>query len=445
MFQGVVPVKCVEQMFAITDIGSWKGVYVCCSGTLRIDSAVRFKFPDKVIVGNDVSLFSVALGKLSCGQEIDIRFKDKLQWLEDLLVKRALGFHDRVGAVLFAFDISRQVKGTSEYSKKHLQHFQANAEFYLNKATDKVLTTANLAVLSDFYAGDWRQHVEEAIKLGYGILAFPPFFKGEYEAAFKYLHENTEWEAPAYELYNPNDLGKVVKRIEESGVPYAVISDRILEDMVPSAKYTTGRKVPHYFYSNAGKSSVRNIQPAIRPVGYEPVDVGKLTEESHLSFAAIDANDSHYIKDRYLAKGITQARANIELAVVLDGMVAGIIGLSPNKYHVKYGEQDTVYLMGDVCLSTEKKLSKLITVLATIRPVIALAEKRFVVRYDRVLTTARSNHPVSMKYRGIYELISKKENIDPKYQYVLNYVSEVRDWTIQQAYTWWWEKYGSKA
>jgi hypothetical protein len=65
MFYGAVPTECIEQVFRIIDFSAWQKAYVCCSGSFRIERALKAKFPHLQVISNDVSLYSSAVGYLA--------------------------------------------------------------------------------------------------------------------------------------------------------------------------------------------------------------------------------------------------------------------------------------------------------------------------------------------------------------------------------------------
>jgi len=82
----------------------------------------------------------------------------------------------------------------------------------------------------------------------------------------------------------------------------------------------------------------------------------------------------------------------------------------------------------------EGRISKLVAMMATCRAAISVAERKMVERYGSVSTTAFTNKPVSMKYRGIFELYSRKEGR-------LQYTSKVREMTPQEIYQDWFKRF----
>ena len=83
MFFGAVPTACIEQVFKIIDFTKWQKAYVCCSGSFRIERALRKEFPELQIYSNDVSLYSSALGFLNSGKEIEISFDKELSFINE--------------------------------------------------------------------------------------------------------------------------------------------------------------------------------------------------------------------------------------------------------------------------------------------------------------------------------------------------------------------------
>ncbi|MFX8106652.1 hypothetical protein ABTK92_20370, partial [Acinetobacter baumannii] len=67
-----------------------------------------------------------------------------------------------------------------------------------------------------------------------------------------------------------------------------------------------------------------------------------------------------------------------------------------------------LYLLSDFAIAREKRLAKLIAMLATGRESTERYDRRRVRRTKVIVTTAFTDRPISMKYRGIFELLSRK-------------------------------------
>ena len=59
-------------------------------------------------------------------------------------------------------------------------------------------------------------------------------------------------------------------------------------------------------------------------------------------------------------------------------------------------------------------------------------------RFDRIYTTAFTDKPVSMKYRGAFEVSSRKPGL-------INYVSPVRSDSVKSLYSKWWTQHAKNA
>jgi hypothetical protein len=93
----------------------------------------------------------------------------------------------------------------------------------------------------------------------------------------------------------------------------------------------------------------------------------------------------------------------------------------------------------------EGRLSKLVSRMALSHTVIRVLEKSMLERFARVTTTAFSKHPVSMKYRGIFEKTSARLSDTQPGINILQYQGKVTDEDPQQVYEWWWRRFGKSA
>lgn len=439
MFFGAVPTQCIEQVFRILDFSEWNAAFVCCSGSFRIERALRAKCPHLPIYSNDVSLYSSAVGYLACNKEFNILFEKDLAFIEER--PDVNSFFEKTAAVLVACEMARYGARKNEYARKHFQYYVDNFELFFNRAKDRLDRILPEMLLQGYFAGDWRKHVKTAEETGSGILAFPPFFKGDYESQFKFIEENIHWPAPDYDLYDPKMLSDIIDGIDDSGVLYCVLSDQLYEHRKPVLEYVTGRKVPHYCYARTEKSSVRHLYKEPEPFAYDPIDPGKLTKDSKVQIIQAESRHMDFIKDVYLQKTIIHSSGVANFLVFVDRMLVGGIIYSLPKFPT-FGHS-TIYLLSDVTICREAKLSKFIAYLATSASLLNIVSKKLISNIDYVVTTARTHNAVSMKYRGIYELLNRREADDPAEGNIINYGSSMRQETPQEIYdNWYWPKHG---
>lgn len=70
MFLGVVPERCITQVLRTIDFTQWQDIYVCCSGTFRFERAILSTAPQARLYSNDVSVFTVPIGRYLTDDDI---------------------------------------------------------------------------------------------------------------------------------------------------------------------------------------------------------------------------------------------------------------------------------------------------------------------------------------------------------------------------------------
>lgn len=441
MFLGAIPVECLAQAHRVLNFSDWNAIYVCCSGSFRIEQTMFSQCPDVPIFSNDVSLTSCAIGNLAIGKELKIEFIKELAFIEAFLQKNDAGYRERVAAILVALNMSQFGGKKTVFAEKMTRHYQTHFSDMLNKAGEKIDKITQKVSINDFFMGDWREHLKTAISNKAGVFASPPFYKAGYEKLYKFIDDNIIWDSPKYDIYDPSLLHDILLDIENNtDIPYCIISDQYFTDLTPILKLEKGRNVPHYCYGRRGnKSSVRLLSQKVQPFKYTPVNPQNLGPKAKVSVVAATAQQMNFIKNVYLAKGITHSTGMLNFLVFLDGNLIGGFIYDKSKF-----KQDELYLLSDLCIVSERKLSKFVAMLATSKSFVRIMETKLVVKINSICTTAFSKNPASMKYRGIFELYSRKEN-EEKNGYILQYVSEVRDMEPQQMWQFFWHKYGKKS
>jgi hypothetical protein len=79
----------------------------------------------------------------------------------------------------------------------------------------------------------------------------------------------------------------------------------------------------------------------------------------------------------------------------------------------EWGDKSSaVYLLSDFATVRERRVSKLIPTLAASRELIRQVDRKFIIRVRDLWTTAFTNKPVSMKYRGVFEVLAQAQQIN---------------------------------
>ena len=172
------------------------------------------------------------------------------------------------------------------------------------------------------------------------------------------------------------------------------------------------------------------MAPLLLPV----VDaVDEITADSIVEIRRVALPYFEFVRAKYLAKHIATAAPSAAALVLVDGKVAGAFGIVAERYR-----SNGAYLLSDFAVSRQGRLSKLVLYAALSREAQLLIEQVLNRRIRRLLTTAFSEHPVSMKYRGLFKLVSRKPQEDGRFQ--LNYESPTGRWTLQEGFETWLKK-----
>jgi hypothetical protein len=427
MFVGAVPKEVIQQVLATVPFDEWGDVYVGCSGSFRFDRSVKMRHPSCRVYSNDVSLLTCSIGAIAMRREFEISFKGQLEFVEEAIA--GLDFRGRVAAVMVTCAMG-QFTGKNEYARAHFRHYQERFRQFVDQAIPKLSELVSEVKIEDFYAGDFLVQADRAERAGGGVAFFAPTYKGGYERIYKLVNENVSWASPTYGVWNPDSLPALVVSLEERKIPYCVISDQLLDDRKPTTEWKGSNK-PVYTYSSNQAASLRRRLPTEVQFKYLAVEPAEITAASKISVCLVDNKRMTYLKNVYLSKGIEHTTGQINYLVLIDGAIAGGFAYAQSRFGDKTRE---LYLLCDFAISGERKLSKLIALMATCRDVIQPINRQLLIRVERILTTAFTTKPVSMKYRGVFELKAREADH-------LQYVSAVRNQSIQDIFNEWFGKY----
>ena len=430
MFVGAVPRQAVEQITRAVPFTEWREVFVGCSGSFRFDRAVHDVHPTVRVHSNDVSLLSCSLGALATGAEFAIGFKGRLAFMEEQLAGQP--FAARVAAVEVALEMAKY-KGANSYAQAHFTHYQERfAEFLAPARTrlDEMLAKLHIA---SFHPGDFREQARRAADVGGGVAAFPPTYKNGYERLYRFVDESTDWARPSYDIWDPAKVEDWLDDLDVLGVRYCVLTDHTLDHHEPVTVYRGQTNKPVFTFADQASSSIRRSTHSSEPFRYRMLDPSLLAHTSEVEIITATSAQMNFLKDIYLAKGIAHTSGIANFLVLIDGQLAGGFIFA----RAKFGG-DVIYMLSDFALSPRSRVSKLVAMLATCASVIGRLEIKLVQRIDTVVTTAFTDKPVSMKYRGIFEIIGRSPG-------KINYASKVRRETPNGVYAEWFQRFVANA
>lgn len=449
MFVGAIPRETCEQIARVTDFTTVDDAYVCCSGSFRFEHALAKMAPELRVHSNDVSALSCALGWYAAGKPVPFRFVRELAFIQEAIGENADRL-DVVAGLTLALRMCH-FRGHSRYVQEQTRHHHENAATYIGRAREKLQAYLAGMKVESFFGGDFREHARAAVTERSMVFAWPPVIRGDYEKFYSLIHNNVEWSSPAYDVFDPKTLGSWMDTLAERGTRYVVCCYTDLSAKgghhKPVAVYTKGRSKAVFTYSNvAQRSSVRKALSNAEPFRYKLPDVTKLREDSLVQVVAIDSKRMNHIKDVFQLPGLVHTDGDMRFLVFVDGMLLG--GFVYRKWSAKAQIADprvtagtTIYVLSDFSTTREGRVSKLIALLASGRQQTQQFDRHAIQRTKMVFTTAFANNPISMKYRGIYELYSRKPLEAGGWKYQLNYMREVDSGSNDDIYGAWYHKH----
>ncbi|GAA2351117.1 hypothetical protein SVIO_040200 [Streptomyces violaceusniger] len=118
-----------------------------------------------------------------------------------------------------------------------------------------------------------------------------------------------------------------------------------------------------------------------------------------------------------------------------------MFAMAPSSY-----TPDEAYLLSDFAVAPTDypRLSKLIVLAATSTEAQLLCQRAFSRRIRAVSTTAFSNNPVSMKYRGLLRLTKRGPSNEEGWQYQLQYQGVMGEHSLAEALEKWAKRWGAR-
>lgn len=427
MFTGAMPKPVVAQVQRLLDLDSAREVYVCCSGSFRVEQMLRQAAPRARVVSNDVSLVSCMLGTLAATGEVPaVTFRGALAWMEEATSNEPI---DRIAAVFVAWQMSR-FTGKSEYAALHHLHYRVDFGRYHAKVKENVRQLLGTLRVDAFNAVDFRVHAREGIERGATVIAFPPTYRGGYERMYRFLDANISWAAPNYDVFDPATVGTWIASLDAGGHPYAVVADQKLPGLRVGASFTPACNKAIHIYASGGRSTLSRVRRPTQAFAFRPVSQADLVAGATVAVVPATTKQMDFLKDRYLAKGITHAKGLLNFLVYIGGALAGGFIYARSTSHP---ERD-LYLLSDFSVTREARVAKLIALIATSRLTIGIAERKMVTRFGYIATTVFTDKPASMKYRGAFKLRARGNGF-------LQYESVPRAQTPQEIYDDWHHKH----
>ncbi|MGW3563068.1 putative antirestriction adenine methyltransferase [Streptomyces sp. NPDC000941] len=438
MFQGTIPgpMRSIVRETA----SSWpRGeVYVPCCGNFTIERSVAGMGFE--LHSSDVSIYTSAVGRWLTKQPVGIRLREEsaeqLHWL-------ARSLDDGVGTVAtlmlgtrFLASVGREGLWNARVVRSYRDQWKVK-----HAETVQRLSAADVE-LASYTVEDVRSWLLRVPREA-PVCSFPPFYGGGYEKLYEPLDTHFTWDAPEYEPLSDADVVDVLGAITDR--PYWLTASN--HDLPELHRYLRGvikatpRAAPFYVYASDAPTRIVAPRQPIEPVKAPRLRVGDELV-GPLKLAMLKPGQFNALRSQYLNPRITPGAANLAVAVKDGaGRVLGVFAMAPSSY-----TPDEAYLLSDFAVAPTDypRLSKLIVLAATSSEARLLCQRAFSRRIRAVSTTAFSNNPVSMKYRGLLRLTKRGPSNEGGWKYQLQYQGAMGEHTLAEALEKWAKRWGAR-
>lgn len=243
-----------------------------------------------------------------------------------------------------------------------------------------------------------------------------------------------EWQPPPYRVFDDERVRELAETL--AARPYWIlIRDGPVEtlDKHLAARVAGGsiRSLPTWVYAGGARPRLTLARQKAKPPDIPRMNVdSSIGPGSRLSLVRIAGEEMNALRSLYLNPKIPPAKAMLNFAVLVDGAIAGAIAITASQ---RLGD---AYMLSDFAVrpTRYRRLSKLVVAAALSAELQCATEQAMGRRVRLIATTAFTDKPESMKYRGIMELHDRKPGR-------LNYTGAAGRWTLEGALEWWLRKH----
>lgn len=344
-------------------------------------------------------------------------------------------YYKKLIEVMYVMRLSKVAPRKNEYQMEYYDAYIKQNDIYYKNSVEKMSKGSLDFKIEDFYWGDFIDFLKSKKGAGVG-LAFPPTYKGGYEKMYAYVEDVFEYEHAMYNIFDPKDAGPLYKELLE-GDTNVVYVDKEYPEIADfmSAKVNLGpNKHSVYIYSSVEKEKHYYVEKKQTPQSSKyltaPVDFD-FNEDVKITVEMVDMKDVNYFKAFYMANKVNYTNGgDIALMFFANGLAFGFATFAHRR-----STYDTIFGLSDFVVNSHtKKLAKLLIMCELSHEVQMMLARQLGEYYTAIKTPVYTDKPVSMKYRGVFELEKREKGR-------LIYVGKFGTDTIQNIYKTWLKKH----
>ena len=466
MFYGSIPAEVQSMMGKIVKNWDVSDVYIGCSGNFTVEKLIC-PFGKFNIHSNDVTLYSRCLGDYHSGQPVELELSEEGCWKFPWMQKYLESDSDKVASLMLATRLVAYDDKLNHYYEKMLNEYISQWP-RLHDDTKAKVEKSELSI-SSYYNGDVMDYIADAPREA-GFISYPPFENAgkAFVKDFAKLEKVFRFTPPEYEFFDRDLLIEFYGRIAQMKrwlfVTNIQLEDERFKPFLCGKSKTTNRGIPIYVYSNSGTVQIVTPNQATLPLNLKRLMPGEEVG-GKMTLWELSSEAFQTLRSTYMNINIRPGQATLALAVMVDDKLVGVYAFAAGPTMAQWDahiDTPTMYLLSDfpVAPTDYDRLAKLVLIAALSKESRILAERITRKRVKSLITTAFTSKPASMKYRGLFKMLSRKENsaleekwgkeIDPSNRYYsqpyeINYGAAIGQWTLAEGLEMWKSKHSQKS
>ena len=236
------------------------------------------------------------------------------------------------------------------------------------------------------------------------------------------------WAAPVYEQFDDDRFELLIQRTTEKAAWVTMWDQPVpaLSDFLSGFVHLKIRAKPVYIYSNVG--TTRLVLPH-QKLADVPIPRLEGEIEEPLRIVQIEFGQYNVLRSQYMPITLPASASSKYHYVILSGsQMIGACSFQDSMARMPWD----LYKMSDFAVvpTVYDRLAKLVIMAVLSTEMQTILQVAFGRRIRTIGTTAFTQNPVSMKYRGIFNLHDRKPGR-------LNYVGQAGRWSLQEALALW--------
>lgn len=462
MFHGSLPNEVQSIIVDIVKDWDCDDIYIGCSGNFTIERCLDGVTKAR-LHSNDVTVYSCLLGRYFSGVSVNARMKPEyngpMRFVEKYL-------DDGAGTIAVVLLLSKMAV---YLGSKPNPYYEKMINAYISQ-WDKLWEGTKAKVekiepfVSSVYEGDVCEWID-SIPEDAGFICYPPFFSGDYEKMFRVIDEIFDWNPPTFEFINKQRIDVLFEKMTKHKYFIFGTNDYIekFKPFLIGRSQTTNRAVPLYIYSNADKVHYVGPRQVTENLYVKRLGIGEEVGDN-IELRVLSNSAFQTLRSEYMNINIKPGQATLAVGVFVDNKLIGVYAFSASPTPANWNthiDTPTMYLLSDFPVEPVDydRLAKLVLYAALSKESKMIAERLTRKRVKSLVTTAFSKNPSSMKYRGLFKVLNRKEkdpldpksakNVDPSnayyaQKYEINYGARMGEWTLAEGLQMWKKKHSQR-